>query len=68
MGNQVREFWEMLLRGVDAVGGWIIDHRRGLLKIAAWTGGILALPVLALYLLPYALGLFAPTLDLGQDL
>jgi len=68
MGNQFRKFWEMLLRGVDALGGWIIDHRRVLLTIAAWTGGILALPVLALYLLPYALGLFAPTLDLGQDL
>ena len=68
MGDQVREIWERLLRGVDALGGWIVDHRRGLLKIAAWTGGVLLVPVLALYLLPYALGLFAPTLDLKQDL
>ena len=68
MGNQVREIWEMLLRGVDALGGWIIDRRKILARIGLAAGGILALPVLALYLLPYALGLFAPTLDLKQDL
>ena len=58
----------MLGRGADALGGWIIDHRRPLLKIGAWAGGIVAVPVVALYLLPYVLGLFAPTLDLSQDL
>ena len=68
MGNAFREFLEMLGRWADALGGWIIDRRRPLLKIGAWVGGIVALPVLALFLLPYALGLFAPTLDLKQDL
>ena len=68
MGKIVREFLEMLGRGADALGGWIIDHRRPLLKIGAWAGGIVAVPVVALYLLPYVLGLFAPTLDLSQDL
>ena len=68
MGNAFREFLEMLGRWADALGGWIIDRRRPLLKIGAWLGGIVALPVLALFLLPYALGLFAPTLDLKQDL
>ena len=68
MGNAFGEFLEMLGRRADALGGWIIDHRRPLLKIGAWVGGIVAVPVLALFLLHYALGLFAPTLDLSQDL
>ena len=67
MGPQLRQILDACLRGVDALGGWIIDHRRVLTKIGAWAGGIVAVPVLGLFLLPYVLGLFAPTLDLKQD-
>jgi penicillin-binding protein 1A len=67
MGPQLRQILDACLRGVDALGGWIIDHRRVLTKIGAWAGGIVAVPVLGLFLLPYMLGLFAPTLDLKQD-
>ena len=68
MGNTFRQILDAFLRGVDALGGWIIDHRRVLTKIGAWAGGIIAVPVLGLFLLPYVLGLFAPKLDLSQDL
>ena len=66
MGKIVREFLEMLGRGADALGGWIIDHRRPLLKIGAWAGGIVAVPVVALYLLPSCWGCSPPPLDLSQ--
>ncbi len=58
----------MLGRWVDALGGWIIDHRQTLTKIGVWAGAIVAVPVAGVFLLPYVLGLFAPTLDLSQDL
>jgi penicillin-binding protein 1A len=64
----MRKILDVLLRGVDALGGWAIDHRRILFKIALWAGAIVAVPVACLYMLPYVLGLFAPKLDLSQDL
>jgi penicillin-binding protein 1A len=68
MGDHLRAILEAFLRGVDALGGWIIDHRQILTKIGLWAGGIVAVPVVGMFLLPYALGLFAPKLDLTQDL
>jgi penicillin-binding protein 1A len=68
MGEFLRAILEAFLRGVDALGGWIIDHRQILAKVGVWAGGIVAVPVVGLFLLPYVLGLFAPTLDLTQDL
>jgi penicillin-binding protein 1A len=68
MGDGVREILEMLGRWADALGGWIIDHRAILTRVGVWAGGIIAVPVVGLFLLPYVLGLFAPTLDLSQDL
>ena len=64
----MRQILEAFLRGVDALGGWIIDHRQILAKVGVWAGAIVAVPVVGLFLLPYVLGLFAPTLDLTQDL
>ncbi len=64
----MRKILEAFLRGVDALGGWAIDHRQILTKIGVWAAAIIAVPVAGLFLLPYALGLFAPTLDLTQDL
>jgi len=68
MGSQLRQILDALLRGVDALGGWIIDHRQRLGKIALWASGILAVPLLAIWLLPNVLALFAPPLNLQQDL
>ena len=68
MGGYLRAILEAFLRGVDALGGWIIDHRQILTKIATWAAGIIAVPIVGLFLLPYVLGLFAPKLDLSQDL
>jgi penicillin-binding protein 1A len=53
---------------VESLGGWIIAHKRVLLKISVWTVGVLTLPLLGLFLLPVVLGLVAPPLDLSQDL
>ncbi|MBU6297232.1 MAG: PBP1A family penicillin-binding protein [Alphaproteobacteria bacterium] len=68
MGNGVREFIEMLSRAAEPLGAWIVAHRRVLTKIGAVLGVAIGGPILALYMLPYALSPFAPTLDLRQDL
>ncbi|MDE2631100.1 MAG: hypothetical protein KGM97_08935, partial [Alphaproteobacteria bacterium] len=68
MADFVRKFLEMLGRGADALGGWIIDRRQFLARLSLWVGAIVAVPVIGVVLLPYALGLFAPKLDLTQDL
>jgi len=58
--------WRAFLRGIDSLGGWIIDHHRLLLKLCAWGVAIAAL--LFLFMLPTLLALVAPPLDLKQDL
>ncbi len=59
---------QAFLRGVDALGGWIIEHSRVLLKICVWLVAVPAVPLLLLFLLPGFLGLIAPPLDLDTDL
>ncbi|MDE2164239.1 MAG: PBP1A family penicillin-binding protein [Alphaproteobacteria bacterium] len=59
---------ETLARAAEALGEWIVDHRRGLTKIGAVLAVLIGGPILALYMLPYALSPFAPTLNLNQDL
>lgn len=59
---------EGFLRGVNALGGWIIARKDRLLKIAVWTVGIVTIPLLGLFLLPTVLSVVAPPLDLKQDL
>ncbi len=68
MADFVRKSLELLGRGADALGGWIIDRRRVLARVILWAGAIVAVPVIGVFLLPYVLGLFAPKLDLSQDL
>jgi penicillin-binding protein 1A len=53
---------------VEALGGWIIAHKRILLRLCVGTVAILSLPLLGLFLLPIVLGVVAPPLDLKQDL
>ncbi|HUO98594.1 MAG TPA: PBP1A family penicillin-binding protein [Rhizomicrobium sp.] len=60
--------WQDFLRGARALGGFVIDREKLLLKIAVWVVGILAVPLAGLFLLPYVLALIAPPLNLNQDL
>jgi penicillin-binding protein 1A len=60
--------WNGILGAIEALGSWIIARDKQLLKIAVWTVGILALPLLGLFVLPTFLALIAPPLDLKQDL
>jgi penicillin-binding protein 1A len=62
------QVWDAFLRGVDALGGWIIGHSRTLARIGVWGVAILAVPLLLLFLLPSFLALIAPPLNLKQDL
>ncbi len=59
---------EGFLRGVDALGSWIIANNKVLLKVCVWAVGILCLPLLGLWILPSFLAVIAPPLDLKQDL
>jgi penicillin-binding protein 1A len=68
MGEFLRAFLETFLGWVDALGGWIIENRRPLTRIGAWVGGIIAVPVIAIWLMPSVLAFFAPPLNLTQDL
>ncbi len=52
----------------DAFLDWAQQHKRGLTRIAAVIGGIIAIPVFLIYLIPHALVWFAPKLDMSQDL
>lgn len=58
----------MLGHAAEALGEWIVDHRRGLTKIGVALAVVIGGPILALYMLPSVLSPFAPTLDLHQDL
>jgi len=60
--------WQDFLRRVDALGGFIIDRQKLLLRICVWAVGILAVPLAGLFLLPYFLAMIAPPLNLNQDL
>lgn len=51
-----------------ALQGWMVTNNRQLLKICVWIVGIITLPLLALFLAPLVLGLFAPALDTKLDL
>jgi len=53
---------------VEALGGWIMAHKRILLRLCVGAVAILSLPLFALFMLPIVLGLLAPPLDLKQDL
>jgi len=53
---------------IEALGGWIIAHKRILLRLCVGVVAVLVLPLLGLFLLPIVLGLVAPPLDLSQDL
>ncbi len=68
MGEFWQEFLEILARGADSLVAWVSLHRRGLSRAAMWIGGVIAAPILLLYLLPYLLSPFAPALDFKQDL
>jgi penicillin-binding protein 1A len=59
---------EILLENLQAVGAWLSQNRRGLLRWGGITSAVLLLPVLALYMLPVVLGWFAPSIDLSKDL
>ena len=60
--------WHGFLRGVDGLGGFVIDHQRWLLKAGVWLVGIIAVPLALLFMLPSLLALIAPPLNLDQDL
>ncbi|MDE2184138.1 MAG: PBP1A family penicillin-binding protein [Alphaproteobacteria bacterium] len=64
----MNRIWEAFLRAVDTLGGWIIEHSRLLLRVGVWAVGIIAVPLLLLFLLPSVLALIAPPLNLKQDL
>ncbi len=68
MGEILRAILDNFLRGVDALGGWIVDHRRGVTRYGAWIAGIIAVPVIGLWLLPSVLAFLAAPLNLAQDL
>jgi penicillin-binding protein 1A len=60
--------WQYFLRGVDALGGFIIDRQRFLLKAGVWIVVIIATPLALLFMLPTFLAMVAPPLNLNQDL
>ncbi|HEY0281359.1 MAG TPA: PBP1A family penicillin-binding protein, partial [Rhizomicrobium sp.] len=68
MRAAMHQILEAFLRGVDDLHDWAVAHRHILTKICAWIAGIIVVPVAGLFLLPYLIGLFAPKLDLSQDL
>jgi penicillin-binding protein 1A len=47
---------------------WAYLHRHGLKRTAQWGGGVVGIPLLLLFLLPYLLWPFAARLDSSQDL
>jgi penicillin-binding protein 1A len=53
---------------LDDATRWAGSHERGLTRAAFIAFSIVATPALLLYLVPYALVLFAPKLDLSKDL
>jgi penicillin-binding protein 1A len=59
---------DYLLENLQALRNWAVRHRVGLVRIFAVTVAIVAIPVTLLYLTPSILELFAPKLDLSQDL
>ena len=54
----------LLLEYLYAFMGWAERHRRAL----TITGAVLAVPIALVYLVPYMLVMFAPKLDMSQDL
>ena len=68
MGDYLRAVLEIVLGWVDALGNWVIEHREKLMRYGAWAGGIIAVPVIGVWLMPSVLALLAPPLNLTQDL
>ena len=60
--------WHGFLRGIDGLGGFVIDHQRWLLKACVWLVAIVAVPLALVFMLPSFLALIAPPLNLAQDL
>lgn len=59
---------DILLENLAALGAWFSRNRRPLLQWGGIAGGVLLLPVLAIYMLPVVLGWFAAPVDLSKDL
>jgi penicillin-binding protein 1A len=68
MGEIMRQVGDAILRGAEALGGWIIAHGRTLLNVCVWVVALVSLPLALLWLLPGFLGFIAPPLDHSIDL
>jgi penicillin-binding protein 1A len=59
--NHIRHLFERLI-------DWARAHPRGVRRIGIWSGIVIGVPLLLLFLLPYLLMPFAPKVDTAQDL